>query len=609
LKETKKATKSKPQKSFIAFDGEGISDYEGAQQRYVLFGNSLHQSIEAHNLTYHEIFDFLLKCKQENPNSYFVMFGMNYDINMFVKDIPVSIVKNLWSEGSCVYRGYRLTYLPSKMFTVSKDKVSIVLYDLFSFFQQSFVEALKGFKIVDDETLATIIAGKEERGSFNDVGMDFVRNYFFTEVKALALLAEELRVSLVKANIYISKWHGPGAIANFLLSKNRVDVHRSSVNDLAPFVYAGGRFEQFKIGYHDGPVFQYDIRSAYPEALAQLPNLDSGWHYVSYPVRGSIVPHGFYHVSDYEFTDYKKPHPFIWRSTQGNIGFPHYQANSSWQSGSVVLAALEAGLKFVVLEGWFPKGKHRPMYSLINTLYDQRAIWKAQGNSAHFAAKLGMNSIYGKFAQQVGGTKEKIPKWHQLDWAAMITGYTRAKLFSAMMLAPDNIIACETDSIFSTVSLPLDIGTKLGQWDLEVHDNILYIQNGIYFTNGEHAKYKIRGLGKGMVDYDHMLNSMNSTFLEPYDVSVRRFRTMGSSLGTDKWCVWEDQIKTVNPMAGDRKRVHVKEHCDACKHGLTFREGLHDMIPNPTFGIAKTTPYKILWNTREDMNILKEMYD
>jgi hypothetical protein len=592
-------TARKAEKSFIGFDGEGISDSEGVPQRYVMFGNSLGDWVEGHDLGHETLFEFLLDCKRDNPHSFFVMFGMNYDVNMFVKDLPRWLVEKLWKNQKCSYRGYTISYLPSKMFRLSSERGSIVVYDLFSFFQQSFVEALKGFNITSDEDMEKIVAGKANRGTFANEDIEMMKDYFFTECRELAKLADALRESLKKADVHITKWHGPGAIANYALTKLKMARYRSPVHPVAPYSYSGGRFEQFQLGFH--------IRSAYPEALALLPSLREGWGYEKHPTE--IRPFGFYRIGPHHSDNVACPQPFVWRSAKGNIGYPAHIDNPSWQVGSVVASALRAGILVDVLEGYYPLGESRPFAEYINTTYRQRAIWKAEGNTAHIAAKLGMNSIYGKLAQQVGGTAEKLPRWHQLDWAAMVTGYARAKLFDAMSLSPETVIACETDSVFSTVPLDLPLGTNLGEWDLEEHDNILYYQNGIYFTDGANAKYKVRGLGKGMVDYDSMLAMLDTKELAPFEVTVRRFLSMGTHSQKDDWCAWVDQRKMVDPLNSDRKRVHIAKHCPACKEGKTFREGLHRMVPNPGYGYRPSEPYSVLWHTREDQLQLKEQYD
>jgi hypothetical protein len=111
---------------------------------------------------------------------------------------------------------------------------------------------------------------------------------------------------------------------------------------------------------------------------------------------------------------------------------------------------------------------------------------KARGDGAERAIKLELNSIYGKFAQRAGWFQEgdRIPAYHQLEWAGYITSSTRAKLYQAYRLRPGRIIAFETDAVFSVSPIEgLEIGTGLGEWKESVFDDLLYIQSGFYFAH------------------------------------------------------------------------------------------------------------------------------
>jgi hypothetical protein len=66
---------------------------------------------------------------------------------------------------------------------------------------------------------------------------------------------------------------------------------------------------------------------------------------------------------------------------------------------------------------------------------------------------LGINSVYGKFAQRVGKRGEP-PAYGSLWYAAAITAGTRRKLLQAALSDPSAIIAFATDAVFSTRALP-----------------------------------------------------------------------------------------------------------------------------------------------------------
>src|SRR5205814_451985 len=48
----------------------------------------------------------------------------------------------------------------------------------------------------------------------------------------------------------------------------------------ANLAYYGGRFEVSRIGFIPGPLYEYDLRSAYPAAMLQMPcSLDTRWRH------------------------------------------------------------------------------------------------------------------------------------------------------------------------------------------------------------------------------------------------------------------------------------------------------------------------------------------
>ena len=81
-------------------------------------------------------------------------------------------------------------------------------------------------------------------------------------------------------------------------------------------------------------------------------------------------------------------------------------------------------------------------------------LYKELGHKAQLAAKLMLNSMYGKLIQQKGykieedGT-EKPPPFFSLTYATFITGITRARILQTIIdnncHMDDSIIAIETD--------------------------------------------------------------------------------------------------------------------------------------------------------------------
>jgi hypothetical protein len=122
----------------------------------------------------------------------------------------------------------------------------------------------------------------------------------------------------------------------------------------------------------------------------------------------------------------------------------------------------------------------------VEPLYDYRQSIGSQGPG--YPIKLGINALYGKLAQRKGNGK-----YHNMIWAGLITALTRAKLMEGIALAPDQIIMVATDAVYSLVPLPLDVGKRLGQWEMAELNDLFIVQPGLYWSPDKRKK-KSRGL-------------------------------------------------------------------------------------------------------------------
>src|SRR5215471_7698503 len=137
---------------FIAIDGEGIGDAKG-MHLYALLANSLGRFVyRSRGIPTIAAIEFILTTKVENPNAVLVGFGFNYDVNMILRDVDKETLSALWNEGEARWKSkeghsFRFEWIPGKYFRVSYGRISARIYDVFGFFQQSFVHALEDYGI------------------------------------------------------------------------------------------------------------------------------------------------------------------------------------------------------------------------------------------------------------------------------------------------------------------------------------------------------------------------------------------------------------------------------------------------------------------------------
>lgn len=596
-------------REFIAWDGEGYTDSTG-EHHYMLFGCSTGEYISGESLGAVECFDLLLTVAARRKANH-VIFAGGYDLVMMIHKWPTQVVQRILRSQPTWYQGYRVEYFKGKFLRVSNGKTSITLYDVFTFFSTSFVKACREY-LGDNPDFDRIEQTKLRRDVFvaSDLETEILP-YMQQELKYLVQLCVILRKRLEDAGIQLSQWHGPGAVASAVLRQRGIKAHKAvspeEVTEAARYAYFGGRFEQFQIGYLSAPVYQYDIRSAYPYAITRLPSLSTIQWVNRQRRKDYFNPYGLYKVS---YTanpgiGLNLPGPLPWRDRNGNIYYPH-DLHSGWYWG-IELQAVQRHQTgtLTVLDVWEPKTDPTEFpFRWVGEMYNERARLKKEGNPTQLALKLAMNSLYGKLAQSKGAKLNpdgtwRIPTYHQLEWAGWITAASRAKLYDAMMQAGSSLIAVETDAVYCTKPLDLVCSEKLGDWEEEKAEAIMYVQSGVYFKKkGGMWSLKSRGF-----------EPRNHTFEAWYDVMSRlpadrtanvklKLRRFGTVPTSEHFARWYEMERTSTILQMNSKRVHIDSECIWCARGHSMTEFMHTLVI-PEFFIdaahVMSTPHKLPW--------------
>jgi hypothetical protein len=635
---------------FNFWDGEGVTTEDGVHH-YILFGAESGHLIQGEHLTTIPCLNLMLECETDNPEAYHVGFAFKYDVEMILRDVGESFMVQLHKNNVVHWCGYRIEYYPGKWFQVSKKKVSCKIWDLFGFFQQSFVSALRAL-FGEHKDFDEILAGKDSRSGFQYNQLEtLIKPYWKNELRWGNKVAERLRELLYAADLRITWWHGPGAVASFLMKKHGIaqyknDAIQSEVADAAQYAFTAGRFEAFRLGRANCKVYVTDINSAHPSGMAELPSLTGEWYRVNRPGEHSNI--GIYLVSFDAFGGQEPlydqrllfPQPISHRDNHSLVSFPAQVKNWIWypelralQKHGVMTGKLRIHYGYEL--DYNPNVKP---FEHIYDLYEKRQHYKSIGEHVQMAYKLALNSEFGKTAQRVGWKEKegKIPQWHQLEWAGMITSNTRALLWGAIMEAAQkgSLISVDTDAVFSTVPLNLPMSNKIGEWDYKVYDDMVYLQNGIYWLLKDGKwKQKFRGLDPDSLTVDDALRWFAKTDLavpNPYTVVCnaiaegknyqrprggdpqlyewehlkvegRTTRFIGSKAAFagdgSKRCKWMTEPRIVH-VGTEGKRLHFRERCKACQQGLSGADSFHELtLPahRPHNGEIMSKPHFIPW--------------
>jgi hypothetical protein len=486
-----------------AADDRGYKDYvqyDGTRRESELFDgdrfvNNPHYSRNDtpanYGLPTRECLDFLLTIPQ-NKSDLIISFAFTYDYTMMLKDLSIFHLWQFAKEGNTIWKGYHISGIPRKHFDVEKDGKRVRVWDVFSYWQMSFVKALNSslalFTPEQKKLIKTIERMKLARAEFVTMDDDEIRAYCFSECEFLATIYRDL---LKNADVlgYVQNSHdGPGSVAAAFFTKEHIKQkmphgsHATTLAGLLPdvaiFSYYGGRFEISEQGLV-GDLIENDIQSAYPAIAVTLPCLACG-HFERRTDYDPDREWGFYYVGSrtsgpwapFPFrADSESGKEYLNGAMKGAIAFVH--GGRRWVTASEVKTAREyfGDDAIPVYEGWvFVPGCTDHPFDKIHEMYLWRKIGNPEcaeclaGHEGNYFCpnhptpsdglskiiKLMINSIYGKLAQAIGwkwadpnGGEDNpqsysAPVFQSYIWAAWITGGTRAKVLEAALIAGRN---------------------------------------------------------------------------------------------------------------------------------------------------------------------------
>lgn len=642
-----KARRVKPPKHIdrrvIAWDMEGISLSGGDKPQHpVIFGCSaeVETPLQGKRLRMREMLEYIVDVGKRFPHSLHVGFAFKYDANMIIHGLSETQIVKLWRSGHVTFRfdqryWWTIRWVPGKMFTVTKRwgqrantraKISVTIYDYSSFFGQKFIDTAE--QILRDELTEddrdVVAHGKEQRGHQGWEDIEEIRHYWSREIILIERVFVKFRDVMYRAGFPLTEWYGPGALANYINASKKLRPHMAAVqitsgampdavHYASKVAFSGGRFELFQAGRIQGPIYAVDINSAYPYALTMVPSLhpDEGeWVHVQRPTK--IARFGVYRIrfrapnaSPLEY----RPMPLFWRDNRGMVSYPGTVHGWYWSPEAALANKLNGA---VVEEGWEWKSNETTFpWAFLQDMYDTR-MRLGKSNLLSMPFKLGPNSLYGKYAQTVGWDQKKKlpPKSHALPIAGWVTSYCRAMLYAAMMKAPRQIVAVETDAIYSLLppeALGIAVGDGLGQWGYEVYDEMMYVQSGMYHyrQKGEWKGVRSRGLNRAEYPVEKAQEYLRSLKggeeWGAMTLTTRpRFIGAGAAINSaedtkDIMTSWRAQEKTMT-LGDTGKRTHVMNACRMCKEGISPYDVPHRLVVQTrSDGTTLSFPRRLPW--------------
>lgn len=649
---------------FIALDGEGESygdvetftvpnggkTYDARPHRYTLLAASTGESLfnGGQALQGMACLDFLLNLSDEHPKANFVIFAGSYDINHifmygFEKTALIAISRGeTYSFKTQDNVEYQIEYRARKSLTLrrglsfyqsdvtdkktgekkkvwkSKWNSKIIIWDVFGFFQENFVAVIAKWLGKTHRHFELIKKMKMLRGDFEKVSQSDINAYNAAELETLVELMQVVRSAIDGLELKVNRWDGAGAIAAALMRKHEIKKFKRDTRDdlIEPVAtaYAGGRIEICKIGHYNGTVYDYDINSAYPSVMQNLPCLACGcW------VEGTgEPPPGFTLVHcKYKFDDDLPFYPLFYRTRAMQICFASTGEGIYWMPEYE--AALKCPGNIDVIKWWHYKTpcNHLPFH-WIEHYYKTRQAWIKNPTAdwqsgAEKIIKLGLNSLYGKSAQQLGGKSDKPPAYHQLEWAGYITSATRARLFTAGMLDPDAVIGFATDGIFTTRPLPYHHSAEktMGEWDVKDFAGLTLAMAGVYWWhNKEHNNHGTPRFSHFSRGFDKESMETPAPVLDAWKrgdailpVKMQRLIGMGSACASPTFWQMRGRFTTGIRNLSLTGQSYKRGACDVKKlkphlHLVNTKAAFNIRYENQMQGCSY--PYPLEWQRNED---------
>lgn len=516
-----------PQKPFIGVDGEGCGvDELGRQEYRLMCASGLDPLYTGKPLTTAECLEFILSLPR---NRIAVGYGFSYDVSMILKDLPPERMARVLAPkesgpGKSRYtyylNRYGIEYLGKNYIRVCRVKrvrlpgahdsilrtvkgTTRTVWDVIGCFQTwfcrqdkdgDFTGALVDYSI-GREHWNFIARNKANRDNFTEIG-ETEREYCRIECDMLAELMEVFRSHAHHAGIRPRNWAGAGKLAEALhrhyQTPKRAQVAEwvpsPSVLEFAQAAYYGGRFEITRTGLIEGPIYEYDIVSAYPAAMQRLPCLEHGKWETCTGKQLQALPADSLFVARLKFDHPNRPLlcGLPVRKKDGRLVWPSRGGGIYWSPE--IQAAQKLGCVPRYSGGWvYRRQCECGTFSWVDEKFQFRKELKRINKGLGIPLKLAINSLYGKLAQRIGAAVYQNP-----IWAGLITALTRATLIEAAAQAPDDILMIATDGIYSRKPLTLPIGEELGQFETSPpYAWIFLVQPGVYWLPG---KSKTRGI-------------------------------------------------------------------------------------------------------------------
>jgi len=594
-------------------------DTETYKGKVTLISNS-----DKEYLIYNNVFELLEFLTNKKVSTLNFFFNLEYDSNAIIKCFPDENIREIGFFNKTTLKNdsneYNIFNIKRKVLVIEKHDKKYKFYDISQFYQLGSLEKTHN-RIFPEKNFKKSMDASKEFPIENITQEDI--DYCINDSIACMELAEHF-VNTTRKLIPVKCFYSPASLGKTLLRMNLEGYYKFNPNEtqkIALLGYNGGRFETMKIGKCN--VYQYDINSAYPYALKNIPDL-TGYHIKNMEYEPNAI-HSFYNCDftihdDFNICPIRYEHKNLLLYPNGK--FINYVLTKTEYE---LLKKLGIRIKINYAHHILNDTPNYP-FKFLQEIYDLRKKYKKENNPLQLPLKLAMNSIYGIMIQTtkdyeiideyedsetmdydniviskcrkckmeykedtlprdgicVCGNdsfdeKLLIPNFKAGNFfnpviASEITANIRCKLFEDSLKYEDNIFMYATDSITTDKKLNLPISDKLGDYSVGEKLEGVIFGSGIYSLHNEN-EHKVRF--RGFTQKDTLViaknNLKDNVYIEKFKRPIKlKEALIQKELGIENMNVFKEFAKDF------RLNFDVKRQWD--RKALNFKDLLDNQI-------------------------------
>lgn len=505
----------------------------------------------------------------------FFNYNLDYDIRAIFKHLLeesedwTEIVKEIYHENKLKFQwnGYivELFYIPQKLLSITykdpedKDNTNILrFYDTAQFYQyhgldkdateyfgmhkndparwvdvarsvglwfRKIWEKKKNNLITEEEFNRQEKIIREYQYDYLDKHLAQIGEYCQLDCFLTWLLAGRMKKCFEMASIPFKKPLSGAALAQEYILNSGVEYPRLSMlkktdfyANLSTFIeeaYHGGMFLLKKRGNIKKEIWNYDINSAYPDKMRNLPNWFTG-QFIQVETPTDTTPYGWYLCEfDCEWIPLKGDKPYEFELTFDGIKQVFKTKNTKiyYPKGKRCQIITKVEYDFLVRHNYEVKtymgyewhefekkveGKdYRSPFFWIEPTYEARKKIKSKDpkDPRQYSLKILMSSAYGKTCQRIKGRDGKLTNF---AYASYITAPVRIQIAEFCLRHKDQVVEIATDGIYFEGPIEdneIEIGNELGQWELTKYEG-----GGIFIGGGVRVLFKDKNRRKSRTD-------------------------------------------------------------------------------------------------------------